>query len=371
MDQSEFRRYYREISGYFDSTLLSKPNFNGGILVARNGLVIYEKYAGKKDLRKPDPMDSLTPMHIASVSKTFMSIAILRLVQENRLSLNDSVEKFYPGFPYHGITIRMLLSHRSGLPNYLYFMEKNGWDKKQYATNADVLQMLFTAQPQRSYPPDTHFSYCNTNFVLLALILEKVTGTDYPDFMQKQFFEPLSMNHTYVFTLKDTATATPSFTPSGTYWNFDFLDGTYGDKNIYSTPEDLLKWDQALYTGQVLRLTLLDSAYTAQSHERPSIHNYGLGWRLEILPNGKKVVYHYGKWHGFNAAFVRLRDEQATIIITGNRFTSMIYSAAHGAYKFFGDYLPGAGEDEENEGSHTPIPPKKKYTRKHTKSRRH
>jgi len=169
--------------------------------------------------------------------------------------------------------------------------------------------------------------------------------------MQQKFFGPLQMKNTYVFTLKDTLTATPSFNYNGNYWNFDFLDGTYGDKNIYSTPQDLLKWDQALYTDQVLSKPLLDSAFAPYSFEKPSIHNYGLGWRLQLLPNGKKVVYHFGKWHGFNAAFARLMDEKATIIILGNRFTRSIYGTAHLCYDIFGDYLQRGVKDEEESDS--------------------
>jgi CubicO group peptidase (beta-lactamase class C family) len=173
------------------------------------------------------------------------------------------------------------------------------------------------------------------------------------------------MNNTYVFTLKDTLSATPSFTGGGRYWDYDYLDGTYGDKNVYSTPRDLLKWDQALYTDQLIRTSLLDSAFIPQSNERRSIHNYGLGWRLENLPNGKKVVYHYGKWHGFNAAFARLMDEKVTIIILGNRFTSMVYNTAHRCYGFFGPY----GEKMEEEPEEDYPDALKQETKKVTKPR--
>src|SRR5262249_42581573 len=146
---------------------------------------------------------------------------------------------------------------RSGLPNYLYFISNKDWDSlppgKKYFTNEDVLNILYTKRPNRSFPPDTRFSYSNTNFALLALIVEKVTGKSYPEYMKQKFFIPLHMDHTYVFTLNDTLTATPSFTYNGIYWGFDFLDAVYGDKNVYTTPRDLLKWDQALYTDQIIR----------------------------------------------------------------------------------------------------------------------
>ena len=170
------------------------------------------------------------------------------------------------------------------------------------------------------------------------MIIEKVTGKTYPEYMQQSIFTPLQMKNTYVFTLKDTLTATPSFNYKNIYWDFDFLDATYGDKNIYSTPQDLLKWDQALYTDQLLSNASLDAAFSPQSFEKPSIHNYGLGWRLQIQPNGKKIIYHFGKWHGFNAAFARLVDEKATIIILGNKFNRVIYRTANQCYEFFGEY---------------------------------
>jgi CubicO group peptidase (beta-lactamase class C family) len=260
----------------------------------------------------------------------------------------------------------MLLSHRSGLPNYVYFIPNSKWDKKQYVTNADVLNLLYTDQPKRIFAPGTRFTYSNTNFVLLAMIIEKISGKPYPEYMQSKFFGPLGMTHTYVFTLKDSLTATPSFAPNGSYWENDFLEGTYGDKNVYTTPRDLLKWDQAFYTDQVINQALQDSAYTPYSLERPSMHNYGLGWRLLMIPNGKKVIYHNGRWHGFNAAFARLTDEKVTIIILGNKYNSNIYTAARHAYDLFGDYKQTHDRDDDEQEPHEQA--RKRTTSKKTHS---
>ncbi|MEO7984551.1 MAG: serine hydrolase domain-containing protein [Bacteroidota bacterium] len=357
LTKDEFRNYYRQLTAFFDTSLLNK-GFNGGILVAKNGEVIYEKYTGKTDLRKNDSLTANTAMHIASTSKTFTAIAILRLVQENKLSLNDSLEKFFPGFPYPGVTVKMLLTHRSGLPNYLYFMSNNKWGilpnkkwNRQYATNQDVLKMMYDKRPDRTGKPGGRFSYCNTNFMLLASIIEKISGIPFPDYMQQHFFRPLQMKNTYIFTLKDTLTATPTFTNKNVYWEYDFLDATYGDKNVYTTPQDLLKWDQALYTDQVIQKPLLDSAFAPHSFEKQSVHNYGFGWRLQLLPNGKKVVYHFGKWHGSNAVFARLIDEKVTIIILGNKFNSTIYDAGHLCYDIFGDYQQRKMDDPDETDS--------------------
>lgn len=346
LDKQLFRRYHRLLSSFFDSTLL-RHGFNGGILIAKDGYTLYEKYIGYTDLHKKDLLTDTTALHIASTSKTFTSIAVLRLVQENKLSLNDSVQRFFPGLPYPGITVKMLLTHRSGLPNYIYFIPNSKWDQKKNVTNSDVLQILYTEKPAKSFEPGKRFSYSNTNFVLLAMIVEKITGMPFPDYMKHKFFQPLQMNHTYVFTLADINRSVKSFNYNGTVWDNDFLEGTYGDKNIYSTPKDLLKWDQALYTDQLVNKTLLDSAFTPYSLERPSVHNYGLGFRMLLLPAGKKVIYHFGRWHGFNAAFARLTDEKVTIIILGNKFNRNIYNTAHLAYDIFGNYHQHDNKDIE------------------------
>lgn len=348
LDKQEFRYYHKALSYFFDSLLL-KRGFNGSILVAKGGAIIYEKYAGFADLRKKDPLTDSTALHIASTGKTLTAMAALRLVQENKLSLDDSLQRFFPSFPYEGITVKMLMNHRSGLPNYIYFLDADKTYKDEYVTNADVLDYLVTKKPNRSFRPDSRFSYSNTNFVLLALIIEKISGKPFGAFMKEKIFDPLQMKDTYVYSLEDTATAVPSFNYNNSHWQNDKMEGTVGDKNIYATPRDLLKWDQALYTEQFLRKTLLDSAFTPYSLERPSVHNYGLGWRMLLIPNGKKVIYHFGRWHGFNAAFARLIDEKVTIIILGNKFNRSIYSTASKAYDIFGDYDQRriGGDDEE------------------------
>ena len=352
LDKQEFRYYHKALSYFFDSLLL-KRGFNGSILVAKDGAVIYEKYTGFADLRKRDSLTDSTALHIASTGKTLTAMAVLRLVQENKLSLDDSLQHFFPMLPYQGITVKMLLSHRSGLPNYLYFIEADKTYTNKYVTNNDVLDFLNTKKPNKSFTPNRRFSYSNTNFVLLALIIEKVSGQSFAAFMKEKVFDPLQMKDTYVYSQADTATAVPSFNYNSSFWQNDRMEGTAGDKNIYSTPRDLLKWDQALYTDQFLGKPLLDSAFTPYSLERPSIHNYGLGWRMLMIPNGKKVIYHFGKWHGFNAAFARLIDEKVTIVILGNKYNRNIYSAAHKAYDIFGDYQQtkdNRDDDDETSG---------------------
>jgi CubicO group peptidase (beta-lactamase class C family) len=320
--------------------------FNGQILIAKNGTVIYEKTVGFADMRTKDSLNSNTPMHIASISKTFTGMAVLHLMEQGKLSLEDSLEKYFPEFPYKDITVKMLLSHRSGLPNYLHYLSEIK-SKDTCYSNQDVLNSLYSIKPNPEARPGKKFNYCNTNYVLLAMIIEKVTGESFPAYMKKEFFTPLQMTNTFVYANQDTLTPTPSFEWTGRFWDPDPFDCTYGDKNIYTTAEDLLKWDQALNSGQLFKKETLDSAYTPLSNERRSIHNYGLGWRMMIFPNGKKFIYHNGRWHGSNAVFVRFPDENATMIIIGNKYNSSIYNSARKAYNLFGSYTPDSNNKSE------------------------
>jgi CubicO group peptidase (beta-lactamase class C family) len=351
-------KYYNALKDFFDRSLINTRNFNGGILVAKGNEIIYEEYKGYKNFQTKEVLDSNSSMHIASASKNFAAAAVLRLVQEGRIKLNDSLTKFFPNFPYSGVTVKMLMTHRSGLPNYVHYLERMGWNKNQYVTNQDVLNSLFTMHPPAEFKAGTRFSYSNTNFVLLATIVEKVTGTTYPDYLKRNFFEPFGMNETYVFSLADSITAIKSYYANGRVWNYDFLENTYGDKNIYTTPRDLLKWSLALSEGKVINQALLDSAFTPYSNEKPGVHNYGFGWRLLMLKNGKKVIYHNGRWHGTNAAFAKLTDENVTIIIIGNRYDVNIYNTARRAYDIFGDYQQGGPTiDEDGELTYHDPPP--------------
>lgn len=346
LPEEEFKFYNNLAKEHFENSLVNR-GFNGQILIAKNGTVVYEKSVGFADFRTKDSLNSNTPMHIASVSKTFTGMAVLHLMEQGLINLEDTLGKYFPAFPYEGITVKMLLNHRSGLPNYLDYLSEIKAHDTCYS-NQDVLNSLYTLKPTSLARPDRRFKYCNTNYVLLSMIVEKITGEAFPAYMKKEFFSPLQMSHTFVYAHQDTLTPTPSFEWTGRYWSPDPFDCTYGDKNVYTTVEDLLKWDQALSSGQFFKKETLDSAYTPYSNEKRSIHNYGLGWRMMIYPNGKKFVYHNGRWHGSNAVFVRFADENATMIIIGNKYNSNIYNSARKAYDLFGSYTSGKNGKQED-----------------------
>jgi len=184
---------------------------------------------------------------------------------------------------------------------------------------------------------------------LLALLVERVTGIKFPAFMKQTFFVPLQMKNTFVYQPTDTAKPALSYDWRGRLIPLNHLDGVYGDKNIYTTPQDLFTWDRALSCNKIFTPETLVQAYTPYSNEKAGIRNYGLGWRMNIFPDGKKMIYHNGWWHGSNAAFIRLLDESATIIVIGNKFNRSIYHAKI-LSKLFGAYDSGE-EEEESESS--------------------
>ena len=336
LSKDAFHHYFTASRHFFDSLFLR--GFNGSILVAKDGEIIYERYSGYKNVRqKKDSINEHTPFHLASVSKTITAMAVLKLWEEGKLDIHDEVLKYLAGFPA-GVTIKNLLSQRSGLLNYVHFMDQTGWDKRKFLTNNDLLQYIIAhkAQVQRALP-GRHFEYSNTNYAMLALVIEKVSGQPYAEFISKNFFEPLKMEDSYVFSLADTAKAMKSYKISRRPYPLEYLDEVYGDKNIYSTTHDLLKWDVALRSGMLFKPSTLDSAYMPYSFEKPGKRNYGLGWRMLLIPNGKKLIYHNGWWHGNRTVFIRMIDEGATIIALCNNDNRRVYAAKQ-LCDLFGNY---------------------------------
>jgi CubicO group peptidase (beta-lactamase class C family) len=349
--------HYRAIVQRFADSALGSGRFNGSFLVAKNGEIIYEEYSGFRDPKVF--RDSITPntaFHLASVSKPFTAMAVLKLWEEGKLNIDDTVSSYLPGFPCAGVTIRMLMNHRSGIPNYVHYMDQLGWDRRRFITNQDVLNFLIERHKDIQIgAPGKRFSYSNTNYALLALIVEKVTGQFFGDYLRYAFFEPLGMSDSYVYTPADSARSLSSYFYSGRQYAFDFLDLVYGDKNIYSTVRDLHKFDQALSNGQLFRKETLEAAYSGYSFEKPGINNYGLGWRMMLLPNGKKFIYHNGWWHGNRTAFYRLLDEKVTIIALSNNDYTRVYHTKKLA-DVFGNYFNGEDDEPtENDRRNTTI----------------
>ncbi|GAA4306039.1 serine hydrolase domain-containing protein [Compostibacter hankyongensis] len=326
LNADDTKEMVRGLDDFFDHKL--GRNFNGAMLVARKGVVIFEKYKGYGDFSRKSPVNSHTTFQLASTSKPFTAMGILWLQEQGKLKITDSVQKYFPGFAYPGVTLKTLLNHRSGLPNYLYFSDDLWKDRSRLMTNQDVVDLMVKHHPRRQYPPDTHFSYCNTNYIILAAIIEQVSGKSLGAFLKATFFDPLGMKDTYVYN-PNTDPLNPMQSLSYDYRAVpianECFDGVVGDKNVYSTVNDLLKWDQALYGGKLFSDATLEAAFTPYSNEHPGIRNYGLGWRLLVYPDSLKMVYHNGWWHGNTSVFYRFIKDSTTLIILSNRYNKLVY----------------------------------------------
>ncbi|WP_313807616.1 serine hydrolase domain-containing protein [Flavobacterium sp.] len=343
-------KFLKENKSYVESfynKYYNSKDFSGGFLVAKNGQVVYENYSGYAYKEKGWKIEAETPIHIASVSKVFTAVCVLKLVDEGEIELDKTVQTYLPTFPHETTTVRMLLNHRSGLRNYAYFTDDKGvWNKKQTLTNQDVLDLLATKPIGLESKPGTRFGYCNTNYALLALIIEKVTGKSYSETLKEMIFEPLDMKNTFVFdNLEKKDEVSQSYKNNYLRLAFEFLDQVYGDKNIYSTPRDLLKFDIATYSDEFLSPEMKKEMFQGYSYETKGQRNYGLGMRMLEFETGEKYFFHNGWWHGNTSSFVTLRKENVTLIALSNKYTHKTYKTKKLA-PHFGDY-PFKFKDEE------------------------
>ncbi|WP_415329349.1 serine hydrolase domain-containing protein [Chryseobacterium sp. MMS23-Vi53] len=327
-DKASLTRY---IDQYYKK-VWEGSDLSGGILVAKGDDIIYENYRGfaRQDNQKAINKD--TPLHVASVSKTLTAMAMLKLVEAGKIKLSDHLTQFFPGFPYPNVTVKTLLDQRSGLPKYEYFITKiqpaPAELSKQFITNEDVLNMLIKYKPDLARETDTGFMYCNTNFALLALLVEKVTKMPFPQAMKEMVFDPLKMKNTYIFQEKDIPTASQSFYYGGNrLYPLDRLDLIYGDKNVYTTPRDLYNFSKAMFSKHFLQPDLMEKVFTPYSQEKAGMNNYGFGFRMKIFDNGEKLTYHNGWWHGTNSVFAHLLKSKVTIVAIGNKYSNKVYTA--------------------------------------------
>ncbi len=324
-----------EKTGRIDSLFQKKhlrQGFNGTVLIAQKGVVLYENVFGYQDFTAKTPLYLNSAFQLASISKTFTGVAILMMVQEGKLKITDSIQKFFPDFPYHGISIENLLSHRSGLPNYLYTFEDKHRSAASPPTNDSILNWFIQADPiPPAYgKPGVHFSYNNSNYVILACILQKVSRMKYADFIRSRILLPLEMLHSYIDTIAPDSLL--HLRTSGHDGNHtrerDFYDGVYGDKGVYSTVEDIAKWYYALQNECLLNHYWLNQAFTPRSFEKKGRHNYGLGFRLMTQStNMKKVeyIYHGGWWAGYSTMLWSSPSYEYVIIILGNKKSMAVY----------------------------------------------
>jgi len=318
--------------------------FNGSILVAKNGNVIYHKVFGIANIDPVQPLILDSQFRLASLSKPFTAMAILILQEEGKLDYKDDIRKFLPELPYSGITIQNLLTHTGGLLEYEDLFEKY-WDPehtkfedKKYATNDDVIMMFEKYKPELLFKAGDKYSYSNTGYVLLASIVSRVAQEPFEIFMKKNIFDPLGMLHTLVYSairndqMQNRVYGFRVALNGVNYISHDFhyISGIAGDGAIYSTTGDLFKWDRALYTESLLSKETLEKAFTKVILNNNKTSNYGYGWGIDTSLTGKKAVNHGGGWIAARTWLWREIEEDNTIILLTNNSCPYIYDIRKG-----------------------------------------
>lgn len=320
------QKIVNSLNQYYEN-IWNSADMSGGVLVAHGDNILLEKYKGFGRENNQMPINKDTPLHLASISKPITAMAVLKLVEAKKISLEQKVKSIFPNFPYPDVTIQHLLTHRSGLPKYEHFLEENDIKpKNQYFTNQEIFDIVAKHKPELARQTDTGFMYNNFNYAILALIIEKITGKTYPEAMKEMVFAPLKMKNTFVFEEKHINSASQSFYQrSSKLYPLDQYDLIYGDKNIYTTPRDLFNFSKALFSKDFLPKELMEKIFEPYSNEKKGMNNYGLGFRLKIFDEGKKLTYHNGWWHGSNTVFIHLRESKTTIIALSNKYSRKIY----------------------------------------------
>lgn len=306
----------------FFNAISSKNEFNGTVLVTVKDQIIYKKAFGYANFSTRDTLTENSIFQLASVSKQFTAVSIMMLQEQGLISYNDEVTKFFPDFPYKGITVKLLLSHRSGLPNYMYFCDEFYKNKSEPLTNMGMLDLMIKNKPPEYFPPDKKFNYCNTNYCILAAIVEKVSKVSFASFVTDRIFKPIGMHYSYIGN-KDSAKYA-QYVAAGHDENnkpikWDYMDGILGDKGVFSCVNDLNKWDLALYSGKIIKETTLAKAMEPANSDMIGSRNYGYGWRIKFLADQTPLFYHGGWWKGYNTYFMRNPKDHSSIIILSNK----------------------------------------------------
>jgi len=312
----------KNVSHKLDS-LLNRINkrhdFHGAVLVAKNKKIVYQNQVGYADFRKKTLINSESIFQLASVSKQFTAAAIMQLKEKNKLKLTDSVNTYFPDFPYKNITIRNLLNHTSGLPKYFWVAEHE-WKDNKPPTNKDLMEVLPISKAQRFFKPGRNFDYSNTGYFVLASIIEKITGISFNQYLQKNIFEPLNMKNSYVYSYQNDTIRKNQLKGYRLYRGWKHIkigntvnDAIVGDKNVYSTLEDLFKWTYGLNSELLIKQESLELMYTKGETIYGRKVPYGFGFRLGM--RDEKNIYHYGKWNGFSTALTNYLEEDLVVIV--------------------------------------------------------
>lgn len=330
-----------------------RNGFNGVVLVAHRGTVLYNQAFGIEGRRSKDSLTTSSVFELASVSKQFTAVAVLQMYEQGKLDIDTELQHWWPDFPHPGITPRLLLSHRGGLSNYMYDLDALYRDRNTYIDNQKVLEEIIRHKFQPFFPPDRRYDYSNTGYVLLACLVEEVSGIRFQNYMEKYVFGPAGMKNSFVFDPKSPKKLDKTLMGHSGYFNpitkNYYLNGVAGDKGVYSTSEDLYRWEQALFYNTLLKPETMALALQAHNPDKKRGANYGFGWRMYDHPAGFQINFHMGWWRGFKSMLIHLPHDESCIIVLSNK-TSGAYSLRrdellHILYGEEGDLLDEAADE--------------------------
>lgn len=312
----------KEVRSKLDSLLKrihKRHDFHGAILVAKNKKIVYQSQIGTADFKKKTLLNKESVFQLASVSKQFTAAAIMLLQQRNQLKLTDTVNTYFPNFPYKAVTIKTLLNHTGGLPKYFWIAEHK-WQQKKAPSNKEMMELLTTSNVQRFFKPGRNFDYSNTGYFVLASIVEKVSGTSFSSFLKNNIFEPLQMNHSFVYSFENDSIRENQLDGYRLHRGWRHVkipstvnDAIVGDKNVYTTAEDLFKWTQGLNSGNLLTKESLALMFTKGETVYGRKVPYGFGFRIDTKE--KNSIYHYGKWNGFSTGLTTYLEDDLVVIV--------------------------------------------------------
>lgn len=302
--------------------LLEQREFNGAVLVAKNGAVVCRSARGSADPGGKHALTTRSSFNLASVSKQFTAAAILILSESGQLRLDDPVADHLPELAcFPGVTIRHLLNHTSGLPD-IYTILERGWDKSTIAGNEQMLEIFATGKHKALFKPGAKFLYSNAGYIALASVVEKVSRLPFHRFLEERIFAPLEMKDSFAYylTMKDYPRPDRVY---GLRWDngswrlndLIYCDGMRGDGNVHSSVEDLFLWDRALYDEKILKRETVRQMLTPGRLNDGTPLDYGFGFGVH--ENGR-TVSHGGSWVGFRSLIVRYVDRGDTLIMLIN-----------------------------------------------------
>ncbi len=285
------------------------------VMVIHKGQPLLVKTFGLADLEHLRPVIPQTNFRLASVTKQFTAMAIMILVERGKLDYATNLKVIFPDFPEYGtmVTVKHLLRHTSGLIAYEDLIPDTATIP---VLDEDVLTMMME-QDSTYFAPGSDYRYSNSGYAVLVMIIEMLSGRSFAKFLEENIFEPLGMNGTIAFQkgISNVKQRAYGYIVKGDSLQFNdqsMTSSVLGDGGIYTSLIDLYKWDQALYTDQIVTHESLKRAFT------PGLEEYGFGWRIDEYQSHRRV-YHTGGTCGFRTAYLRYPDDQMSIIILTNR----------------------------------------------------